>query len=195
MTWIRLGKSLKTVSACVNIRLMNISFRFESEEVDVTQRDPEGLPVTTYWGASKTRKGKRRVQSRRFSKRFIQGEIIERNKHRQAVRFYQQHASLFDSVSFPYDVAKPIPIGTSIAAWNKTRQTVSRGTVVGHNVACSTYSVDFDEKGDGSQEVPDSHVATIGGPELFRSTAIHKKILLRGEGSSLSLLGKSASKQ
>ncbi|GAX24427.1 hypothetical protein FisN_4Lh562 [Fistulifera solaris] len=153
---------------------------FQSEEVTVTQRDPEGLPKTTYWEASKMWKQKRRGKGRRFSPRFIHGEIIERNKYRQAVRFFQQHGELLDSVPFPYDVAKRIPIGTAIAAWNNARQIICRGMVVNHNTEHSTYSVDFGED-DANQEVPDSHVATLGGPEQSRSAALSKD-------SSLSLL-------
>ncbi len=158
------------------------TIRFQSEEVTVTQRDPEGLPKTTYWEASKMWKQKRRGKGRRFSRHFIHGEIIERNKYRQAVRFFQQHGELLDSVPFPYVVAKPIPIGTSIAAWNNVRQIICRGKVVNHNVERSTYSVDFGED-DAHQEVPDSHIATLGGPEQSRSAALYKN-------SSLSLLGK-----
>jgi hypothetical protein len=186
--WIRLGKSvLAALLGMSRVRQISSDYiltttRFQSEEATVTQRNPEGLPKTTYWKASKMWKQKRRAEARRFSRRFIHEEIIERNKYRQAVRFFQQYSELLDNVPFPYDVAKPIPNGTSIAAWNKVRQIICRGKVVGHNVERSTYSVDFGED-DVSQEVPDSQVATIGGPEQSRSAALYKN-------SSLSLLGK-----
>ena len=153
------------------------------------------MPKTTFWEASKSWKQTRHVQRRRFSKSFIQSEIIERNKYRQAVRFFQQHVSLVDNASFHYDIAKVIPVGTSVAAWNKTRQMISRGTVVAHNAACAIYTVDFGGRDAPNQEVPDSQVATIGGPELIRSAADNRISSPRDKCSSFSLLGKSSGKR
>lgn len=66
---------------------------------------------------------------------------------------------------------------------------------MGHNAACATYSVDFGEKDVTSQEVPDSQIATIGGPELLRSAAENKNCLVQGGCSTFSLLGKSVGNQ
>lgn len=116
--------------------------------------------------------------------------MVERNRYRQAVRFFQQHDKLLDRFSFPYDVAKPIALGTSVAAWNKTTNIICRGTVIGHNVAHGTYTVDFGENGEERQEVPDSHVATIGGPEKREDpTAAPTTDSFWEERKSLSLLG------
>lgn len=149
------------------------------------------MPKSTYWEASKTWKHTRHVQRRRFSKPFIRGEIIQRNEYRQAVRFFQQHASLFHDSSFPYDIPEAIPVGTAVAALN-TQQIISRGTVRSHNSVRATYLIDFGEAEGAAQEISDIHVATIGGPELLIS-AIEKSSW--GECNCLLLLGKSAGYQ
>ena len=103
---------------------------------------------------------------RRFSKKFVASELVERNKYRKIVRSVQSSPHVCPS-TFRYNVYKPVLPGTAVKAYCKIHQTVQPGFVVSYDPTNAIYLIEFEDEVHGYEFCPDSDVATSGIPNIL----------------------------
>jgi DIRP len=107
---------------------------------------------------------RRQIQKRprRFSKKFIQSQLNQRNLHRNNVRMIQRNPHLAYSSRLPYDIPAPISIGSIVNAYCKAHKVVQTGTVLGFDSVNAMYTIQFRNKHFGCEFCPDTDVASVG---------------------------------
>jgi len=127
--------------------------------------DPDTRLTHREWKAVRRRVSKR---PRRFSRRFIASQMNERNAYRCRVRMLQHVPALASVADFPYNVPKPIRVGTVVTAYNRKFRMIHRGVVLSHDEVNARYLILFESKEFGCEYCPDSEIASHGGPELVK---------------------------
>jgi DIRP len=109
-----------------------------------------------------------RTKPRRFSKRFIEAQLGERNEFRHAVRMRQRSPLVDGMNSLSYDVPALIQTGATATAYCRRFRILQRGTVLGYDATKATYRIKFDDAKFGIDvECPDSEVASHGGARIL----------------------------
>jgi hypothetical protein len=100
---------------------------------------------------------------RLFSSRFIDSQLEERDEFRSVVRLLQKSPLLDGMYAVPVDVPATIQAGSKVTAYSRRFRILQRGTVMSYDVASSSYNVRFDCAEFGSEDCPDTEVASHGG--------------------------------
>jgi DIRP len=108
-----------------------------------------------------------RTKPRRFSKRFIEAQLGERNEFRRAVRMRQRSPLVDGMKSLPFDVPALIQTGATVTAYCRRFRILQRGTVIGYDATKATYWIQFDDAKFGTENCPDSEVASHGGARIL----------------------------
>jgi DIRP len=127
--------------------------------------NPSARLTTSEWKAVRRQI---RTKPRRFSKRFIEGQLGERNEFRHAVRMRQRSPLVDGMKSLSYDVPALIQIGSTVTAYCRRFRILQRGTVLGYDATKATYRIKFDDAKFGTDvHCPDSEVASHGGARVL----------------------------